>query len=188
MASAGDTLEEIEIVVSGAVAVTKETPAGERIVLNKILPGGIFGEVAALSDSKRAPATIFAAEDSTVLLIHPEKIWNPCRNVCVWHTRLIENLVRLISGKALYLNQKIGYLAIKSMRGKLCTYLYGWYQKTGKTEFSLPFNRNELADFLNVSRPSMSRELGRLRDEGILSFSGNHFKILDVTVFEQYVE
>lgn len=188
MASAGDAMNEIGIVVAGAVAVTKETPLGERIVLNKVGCGGIFGEVAALSDDRRAPATIFAAEDSTVLYLMPEKIWNPCRNVCQWHTRLIGNLVRIISDKALYLNRKIDYLAIKSMRGKLCTYLYEWYEKTGKDDFDIPFNRNELADFLNVSRPSMSRELGRMRDEGILSFAGNRFQILELSRLRLYVE
>lgn len=188
VASAGDTMKEIGIVVRGAVAVTKETPQGERIVLNKMTPGGIFGEVAALSAERRAPATIFAVEDSAVLYLMPERIFHPCRDVCRWHTRLIANLVRMISDKALYLNRKIDYLAMKSMRGKLCTYLYEWHGKTGKTVFSIPLNRNELADFLNVSRPSMSRELGRMRDEGILSFSGNRFEILNLSDLERYVE
>lgn len=188
IAQAGGPMREIGIVLEGSVAVTKETPLGERIVLNKISPGGIYGEVAALSDTQLAPATIFSSEDSTVLFMLPEKMLNPCKNVCPWHTQLTANLVRIVADKALYLNRKIDYLAIKSMRGKLCTYLYERYTKTGSCEFSLPFNRNELADFLNVSRPSMSRELGRMRDEGILSFSGSSFRILDLSKLQLYVE
>ncbi len=185
---AGSRMNEIGIVLQGSVAVTKETPLGERIVLNKISPGGIYGEVAALSDSQRAPATIFSVEESTVLFMLPEKVLNPCKNVCPWHTQLTANLVRIVADKALYLNRKIDYLAIKSMRGKLCTYLYERYEKTGGSEFTLPFNRNELADFLNVSRPSMSRELGRMRDEGILSFAGSTFHILNLSELKIYVE
>ena len=188
MIQTGGSMHEIGIVLAGSVAVTKETPLGERIVLNKIIPGGIFGEVAALSDSQRAPATIFALENSTVLFLLPEKILNPCRNICSWHSRLTANLVRIVADKALLLNRKIDYLAIKSMRGKLCTYLYECYLKKGGPAFTLPFNRNELADFLNVSRPSMSRELGRMRDEGMLYFSGSSFQILNLSQLKIYVE
>lgn len=185
---AGGLIREIGIVLSGTVDVTKETPLGERIVLSKIPPGGIFGEVIALSDTKSSPATIFAAEACAVLYILPEKILVPCRNACPWHNHLTANLVRLVADKALYLNRKIDFLVIKSMRGKLCTYLYECYRKGGKTTFTVPFNRNELADFLNVSRPSMSRELGRMRDEGILSFSGKLFHLLDLSRLNIYVE
>ncbi|HEX2985483.1 MAG TPA: Crp/Fnr family transcriptional regulator [Caproiciproducens sp.] len=182
------TIREIGIVLSGSVAVTKETPMGERIVLSKISVGGIFGEVVALSESKSSPATIFAAENSTVLYLPPEKILKPCRNACPWHNRLTANLVRIVADKAIYLNRKIDYLVIKSMRGKLSTYLYECCRASGKLAFSLPFNRNELAEFLNVSRPSMSRELGRMRDEGILSFAGNRFEIKSLSKLKMFVE
>ena len=188
IAQAGTPMLEIGIVLAGLVAVTKETPLGERIVLNKISPGGIYGEVAALSDAQRAPATIFAAENSEIMFMLPEKVLNPCRNICLWHQTLTANLVRMVADKALYLNHKIDYLTIKSMRGKLCTYLYEQYLMVGCPQFTLPLNRNELADFLNVSRPSMSRELGRMRDEKILSFSGSKFQILNLQQLKIYVQ
>ncbi|HHV33006.1 MAG: Crp/Fnr family transcriptional regulator [Ruminococcaceae bacterium] len=188
MTQAGDPIHEIGVVLSGSVAVTKETPLGERIVLSKIPSGGIYGEVIALSGEPSSRATIFAAEACTVLYILPHKILNPCRNVCPWHSTLTENLVHVVADKALFLNRKIDFLVIKSMRGKLCTFLYEYYKKTGNTTFTLPYNRNELADFLNVSRPSMSRELGRMRDEGILTFSGNTFHLVNLTVLINYVE
>ncbi len=180
MMEAAGSMKEIGIVIAGMVAVTKETPLGERIVLNKISAGGIFGEVAALSDSQLSPATIYASENSTVLFILPERILAPCQNVCPWHRQLTTNLIHLVADKALYLNRKIDYLTIKSMRGKICTYLYERYCKTHSLRFSLPYNRNELAEFFNVSRPSMSRELGRMRDEEIIAFHGNTFEVLDL--------
>jgi CRP/FNR family transcriptional regulator, dissimilatory nitrate respiration regulator len=185
---AGGTMREIGIVLAGSVDIIKETPLGERVVLNKMKPGGIFGEVAALADAQRAPATIFAPEKSTVLYLLPERMLSSCQNVCPWHKRLTANLVHLVADKALYLNRKIDYLVIKGMRAKLCTYLYEQYSKTGSLRFTLPFNRNELADFLNVSRPSMSRELGRMRDEEILSFSGSVFELLNLSLLKTYVE
>lgn len=188
MIKATDPMNEIGIVVAGTVAITKETPLGERIVLNKISAGGIFGEVAALSDSPFSPATIFAVEKCTVLFILPERILTPCQKVCSWHRQLIANLIHLVAGKALYLNRKIDYLTIKSMRGKLCTYLYERYQKTNSMQITLPYHRNELAEFLNVSRPSMSRELGRMRDEGILAFHGDAFELLNLDLLMSFVQ
>nr|WP_319487580.1 Crp/Fnr family transcriptional regulator [uncultured Caproiciproducens sp.] len=188
IAQAAGPMEEIGIVLDGTIAVTKETPLGERMVLNKISPGGIFGEVAALSDFQRSPATIFALEKSTVMYVRPKKILIPCSKSCPWHTQLTQNLIHLVADRALYLNRKIDYLTIKSMRGKLCTYLYEQYQKSEKCHLILPYNRNELADFLNVSRPSMSRELGRMRDEGILSFQGDTFELLDMEQLKSFVQ
>lgn len=181
-------MKEIAIVVAGMVAVTKETPLGERMVLKKIPTGGIFGEVAALSDSQRSPATIYALEKSTVLFILPQRILENCRKACPWHQQLTANLIHLVASQALYLNRKIDYLTIKSMRGKLCTYLYEQYRKSGRVQFTLQYNRNELAEFFNVSRPSMSRELGRMRDEGILAFHGDRFELLNLEALKTYVQ
>ncbi len=185
---AADSLREIGVVLAGTVEICKETPLGERVVLTKIPAGGIFGEVVALVGAQKAPVTIFSSEKSTILYFQPEKLLTPCRSVCSWHRQLTLNLVRLLAQKALYLNRKIDYLVIKSMRGKLSTFLYEQYRKSGKHQFILPFNRNDLADFLNVSRPSMSRELGRMRDEGILTFSGSSFKIENLPLLQRYVE
>lgn len=188
MFEAGGPMKYIAVVLTGTVAITKETPLGERMVLNKISAGGIFGEVAALSDAQRSPASIYALENSRVLFLSPQSILTSCEKVCPWHSRLIANLVHLVAGKALYLNRKIDYLTIRSMRGKLCTYLYEQYRTTGNTKFTLQYNRNELAEFFNVSRPSMSRELGRMRDEGIISFSGDTFELLDRKALEAFVQ
>lgn len=181
-------MKEIGIVVAGTIAVTKETPLGERIVLNKVPAGGIFGEVAALSASQLSPATIYALGKCTVLFMLPDRILTPCRKACPWHQQLTANLIHLVADKALYLNRKIDYLTIKSMRGKLCTYLYERYQKVESVQFTLPYNRNELAEFLNVSRPSMSRELGRMRDEGLLAFQGDAFELLNLEQLKAFVQ
>ncbi len=77
------------------------------------------------------------------------------------------------------LNKKVKYLAIKGIRQKVSTYLYEQYRNTGSSNIVLSLNRNKLADFLNVSRPSMSRELCKMRDEGIIDFRLNSFRILD---------
>lgn len=93
---------------------------------------------------------------------------------------MIHNMISNLAEKAMLLNKKIEYLMIKSMRGKIAAYLVGIYRNTNRLEINLPYNRNELADYLGVSRPSMSRELGRMRDEGLIEFEGRRIVLKDI--------
>lgn len=86
------------------------------------------------------------------------------------------------------LNKKVEYLSIKTLRGKISTYLLDEYNKTGQKTFQLNLNRNELADFINVSRPSLSRELCKMRDEGIIDFHSTAIKILDFDILKNFSE
>jgi cAMP-binding proteins - catabolite gene activator and regulatory subunit of cAMP-dependent protein kinases len=97
-------------------------------------------------------------------------------------------MLKLISDKTLMLNKQVEYLSMKSMRGKISSFLIEQYKKTGYTTFILPMMRNELADFLNVSRPSMSREMGRMRDEGVIDFHKSSIRIKDIAALKQMAE
>jgi CRP-like cAMP-binding protein len=111
-----------------------------------------------------------------------------CQKLCPWHGKLIENMLMMVSERALALSRKVEYLSIKSIRGKISTYLLERYKITGKTTFMLPVNRNELADFLNVSRPSLSREMCNMRDEGIIDFHRASVQIKDVEALKSMAE
>ena len=97
-------------------------------------------------------------------------------------------MLRIISEKALLLNRKVEYLAIKSLRGKICTYLLEQHQRTGMTTFMLPLKRCELADLLNVSRPSLSREMCKMRDEGIIDFHRSSIRIKNMEALKRSAE
>lgn len=181
----GETYKGIGIILSGEVMITKENAAGNRMILNKFKKNKIFGEMIAFSNIKQWPATVIAAEDSSIMYIEPEKLVNNCcSKACISHSTLVLNMLKLISRRALMLNRKVEYLTIKSMREKICTYLIEQYNKTGKTTFMIPLNRNELADFLNVSRPSMSREISKMKEEGIVDYYKSSFKILDIELLK----
>ena len=115
-----------------------------------------------------------------VLFIPTEKISHPCNKVCQAHQILIHNLLMIVAGKALTMNKRIGYLKLKGMREKLAAYLHDLYCQQGVMGLVLPMNRENMADFLNVSRSSMPRELGRMRDEGLLDFHRSHLLIKDL--------
>ncbi|MFP4457023.1 MAG: Crp/Fnr family transcriptional regulator [Clostridia bacterium] len=180
----GHDLAGIGLVLSGQVVILKESYSGDGLVLRKINKGNIFGEVAVFSNIDKWPASVQATKDTEVVFFRKEKIKGQCPYLCPRHSKLIKNLLYLISIRAAYLNKKMDYLSIKSMRGKIAAYLWDEYKKNEALSFRIKFNRKEMADYLNVSRPSMSRELGRMKEEKVIDFHKSSFKILDITALK----
>jgi len=177
---AGTAFESVGIILKGEATVSKEDAAGNRVMMALLSSGELFGEMVAFSTQSVWPATVQAQEVCQVFFLPRGKIIEECTQMCLWHRRLIQNFLQIISERALLLNKRIEYLTIKSMRGKISSYLLDLYQRTGDVNLNLPLKRNELADFLNVSRPSMSRELCSMRDEGVIDFHLAAFRILDI--------
>lgn len=184
----GETMAGLGIVLEGSVSVQKEKADGTRMILHILTPGEMFGEMAVFAQERRWPATIQAQEDSAILFIPPDKIVGRCSSSCSFHRQLTTNMLKIVSERALRLNRKVEYLSIRGMREKLCTYFWEMYKRNGQLIFLLPMNRTELADFLNVSRPSMSREMCRMRDEGLIDFHLSTIKILDPDKIATYVQ
>ncbi|MEN6348637.1 MAG: Crp/Fnr family transcriptional regulator [Syntrophomonas sp.] len=188
IAVTGDHFESLGILLSGQAALIKENAAGDRLMMAILKPGDIFGESAVFSGKSVWPATVVAQEPCQVMFLPKQKILGECANLCSWHHTIIENMLKDISDKVIRLNEKIDYLSMKSMRGKLSSFLLEQYKMNGQPEFLLPMKRNELADFLNVSRPSMSRELCRMRDEGVIDFNRSSIQIKDMEALKGMVE
>lgn len=176
----GAAFDKVGIVLEGEATVIKENSAGSRIIMTVLGKGDIFGEMLAFSSQTVWPATVQAQEACKVFFLPRGEIIGKCDRICSWHLTMIRNFLRIISERALMLNKKVEYLTIKSMRGKISTYLLEQYKRVGDKNIMLPLKRNELADFLNVSRPSMSREICKMRDEGIIDFHLAAFRILDL--------
>ena len=182
----GDPQDAVGILLSGRISVNRETITGNKMVMAVLSPGELFGEMAAFSGQTRWPASVLAIENAEVIFIPIVRFSYTCNQTCSSHTQLIRNMLGIISRKALMLNRKVEYLTIKGMREKLCRYLTEQSRSKGSTTFTMDMNRNELADFLNVSRPSMSRELGRMRDEGLIDFYRGSVRILSPEQLMQY--
>ncbi len=177
---AGNTFEGLGIIVEGEVLITKENAAGNRIIMNKLGQGELFGEMIAFSNYGRWPATVIAVADCTILFLSPDKIIRSCPHACESHRILIQNMLAIVSHKALGLNKLVEYLSIKTIRGKVSMYLLEHYNKSQKLTFMIPLKRNELAEFLNIPRPSLSREIIKMKEEGIIDFYKSTFKILNL--------
>ncbi len=176
----GEPFTGLGILTAGEAAVVKENVAGVRSVLTSLAAGDMFGEMVAFAARKIWPASVVAYSECTVVFLPPHKITGTCSAVCGGHQKMIMNMLQILSERALMLNRKVEYLVVRSMRAKIGKYLLEMYRLTGKLTFVMPLKRDDLADFLNVSRTALSRELGRMRDEGLLDFYRSSVKILDL--------
>lgn len=174
----GEGFEGMGIVLGGLVQVVKEDFYGNRLIIAEVGVGHIFGETFACADIKTLPVSVYAAAESDILFIDYRRLISPCSNTCSFHSRLIYNMLRIVAMKNIMLNEKIDVMSKRTTRDKLLTYLSGEAQRTGSGSFEIPFNRQELADYLSVDRSAMSAELGRMRDEGIIKFEKSHFELL----------
>ena len=184
----GEPYTGLGILLSGEAAIIKESASGSRVIMTVIGPGDLFGEMIAFSPRKHWPASVFAQSTCSVMFLPPEKIIGECTHGCGGYKQLIKNMLVLLSTKALMLNQRVEYLAIKGMREKISIYLLDQYKINQKNTFVLPLKRNELADFLSVSRTALSRELGRMRDEGIIEFYRTSVKINNLAMLKRGAE
>jgi len=185
---AGDEFEGLGIMLSGSAAITKENSIGDRVIITVVKQGDMFGEMAAFSGHRKWPATVIAQEPSQVIFLPSEKILGECEKLCKSHRLLIMNMLKVVSNKALLLSKKLDYLSIKSIRGRISSLLLDHYNKIGTMSFMMSLNRNEMADYLNVSRPALSRELCKMRDEGILDFYKSSVVIKDIEALKRMAE
>ena len=174
----GDPAKFIGVVLSGAVQVVREDYYGNRSVLTAVDPGGLFAEAFACAGVDTLPVSVFALQESAVLLLDCQRLLTGCANACAFHARLISNLLRGISRKNLNLTQKIRYMSRKTTREKLLEYLMDQAKLHGSDTFTIPYDRQALADFLGVDRSAMSAEIGKLRRNGVLETKGGWFRIL----------
>ena len=173
---------EIEGVLSCLQSETKRAAAdafGNRTILTKLSPGELFGETFACAsgDKKTLPVTVIAEEPSVIMLVDYHKIITTCASACRYHTQLIENMLAILADKNWMLNRRIEHLSKRTTRDKLLSFLEEQALLKGSREFSIPFDRQELADYLCVERSAMSAVLGKLRDEGYLTFHRSRFRL-----------
>ncbi len=175
------------IVLNGEIIVSKENAAGDRMILSKLETGDLFGEIFSFAGTNRWMASVSAVTDCTVMFIPADKLYGNCAHQCTSHKLMIQNMLQIVSQKAMMLNKKVDYLTIKSIRAKVSTYLLEEYERCQKLYFIIPLKRNELADFLNVTRPSLSRELIKMKEEGMIDFYRSSFKITDLDALKGQV-
>jgi CRP-like cAMP-binding protein len=180
----GDEISEMGIVISGAIHLVRDDFWGNRAIIARIGSGEILAESFACWESAaskiraRLPMSAVAAQKTEVLFINADKITTVCASVCKFHSRIINNMIGELAGKNRHLLKKIQHISQRSTREKLISYLSAQAKEARSADFEIPFNREEMADFLSVDRSAMSAELGRMKTDGLLTFRKNHFTLL----------
>lgn len=174
----GQRWENILILVEGKLHIQQDDYWGKRTLVDGINPGEMFGESYAAPESGALMNDVMAVEDSVVLFFNVKKIITVCSSACKFHTLVVQNLFFAISEQNRKLVQKISYLSKRTTREKLIAYLSDEAKCQNTSCVSIPFNRQELANFLSVERSAMSNELSKMRDEGLITFNKNHFTLL----------
>ena len=174
----GDSTRLVGIVLSGAAQVIREDYYGNRSIMARIEPMQLFGESYAFSGVDALPVSVVADEDCHILMIDSRRITNCCSHACSFHNQMIFNLLHLVSTHNLMLHQKMQITAKRTTRDKLMTYLLIQAKQTGRNIFTIPFDRQGLADYLEVDRSGLSAEISKLRKEGILESEKSTFKLL----------
>ena len=174
----GSRAKYLGIILSGSAQIIQLDYYGNRSILSVIEASELFGEAFACAELEAIPVSVVANEACDVLLIECERILHTCSKACGFHQRLIFNLMKDIATKAIMFQQKIEIVSKRSTREKLLAYLNIQSKKAGSRSFDIPFDRQELADFLEVERSGLSAEISKLRKEGILISNKNSFELL----------
>ena len=174
----GETVNSIGMVLEGLALVEKEDIWGNRTIISEISPGSLYAESYACLSKLPAEISVMASDNTTVMLFDIRRILTTCSSSCGFHTKLIQNLLYTIAQKNVLLTKKMEYISKKTIKEKLLAYLSSEAMKAGSPTFNIPFNRQELADFLSVDRSALSSEISRLQKKGIISCRKNAFTIL----------
>lgn len=187
----GDAVRSLGVVLDGELSVFSETADGRRMTVANIKKNGLFGEAVVFSSS-RLPHRVIAQAGAQVLYLSGEFFMQPCGNGDCAHKRahqeVVKNMLRLLSDRAIMLNKKIAYLTATDLKTKIAMYLCELYEAYGSETFRMPLNRDRLAEFFAVARPSLSRELMNLKNRRIIDFYRSSVTLLDIPALYRLAE
>ena len=171
----GEPARYVGVVLSGGVQIVRDDYYGNRSVLTMVAPGGMFAEAFVCAGLDALPVSAFAVQSSAVLLLDCSRVMTGCD--CLFHSRLVYNLLRGMARKNLALTEKIRFMSRKTTREKLMEFLLDQAKRRGSAAFTIPYDRQALADYLGVERSAMSAELGKLKKAGVIETSGSWFRV-----------
>ena len=174
-----DVVEDLGIVLDGVVQIITEDVFGNRSITAQFGKGQLFGQVSASKLAHHSPVSVVAETDCRILLLQFKALVSPCSRACSFHSRVIENMMNVLAERNLMMNRKLAILSQRSIRDKLLAFLAWQSQDKKSTTFTIPFNRDELADYLCVNRSALSREISNMMDDGLIASERNQFTLYE---------
>ena len=183
-----EPLDHLIVILSGSLDLFKEDYSGSRSLVGQLGPNDVYGQTVIFSDNPINPLIVQTAAPSKLMFLPQTLFYRKCSNACLAHQLVIKNMLSLLAQQATLLDRKIDYLTAGSLRCKVSRYLLEEYHKNGSPDYPFPIslNREALAEYLDVQRPSLSRELIRLKEEGYIDYHRSTFRLLDVKALENF--
>ncbi len=174
----GSPAKYIGIVLSGSVQIVQVDFDGNRSILGEMHPSEVFAEAFACAEMLSLPVSVIANEPGEIMLIDALHVLHTCTNHCGFHQQLIFNLMKDLALKTIFFHQRMEITSKRTTREKILAYLHTQAKRTGALSFEIPFDRQELADFLEVDRSGLSSEIGKLKKDGIIEVERKRFTLL----------
>ena len=174
----GSPARHVAVMLSGEAQMIQLDYYGNRSIIAEIRQGDVFLEAFACSETESLPISVISSEPSVVMLIDRSHILETCQNRCSFHNRLIFNLMKVLATKSIEFHSRMEITSKRTTREKLLTYLAMEAKKCSRDSFEIPFDRQELADYLEVDRSGLSAEIGKLKKEGVIDNRKNYFILL----------
>ena len=178
--AAGDAAQNVYLILSGSAHIIDEDFWGNRTIIETLPTYSLFGEAYAITGAERHLVSVVAAERMSVLEIDPVRLFEACENGCACHGTLIKNAAYILSEKIVRLTEKLRHVVRRTTREKILSYLSKCARAAQSSVVTIPYSRQQLADYLCVDRSALSHELSRLSRQGLISFRKNHFELLDI--------
>ncbi|MGL5437410.1 MAG: Crp/Fnr family transcriptional regulator [Lachnospiraceae bacterium] len=172
---AGNIIEEMGLILSGSVNIKQFDAWGNVSIYGNAGRGEVFAEAYACVPDEILMVDVIAAEPAKILFLNTNRMLNICTATCPFHIRLVRNMLTVMASRNLNLSRKISHTTPKSIRGRLLSYLSDQAIRQGRYQFEIPFNRQQLADYLCVDRSAMSNELSKMQKDGLLTVRKNTF-------------
>ena len=173
----GESAQRIGILLSGEAHVVSIDYLGNRSILEVITPSAMFCEAFACAQPTTMPVSVVAEKDCEVILVNAEHIMHTCERACIFHRTMLYNLLKDLAKKTVDYHKRVEVTSKRTTRAKLMTYLNLVAEEKGSRRFDIPFDRQELADYLEVDRSGLSAEISKLKNEGIIDCWKNSFSI-----------
>lgn len=175
----GTSAQEFGIVLSGSVQMVRVDYYGNRSLVDEIPPSGMFCETFACADAETVPVDVVVKEEGDMMFVNCRHITQVCSHACGHHQQMIYNLMRAVALKNLQYDRKLEILSRRTTRDKLMTYLAWQAKLAGSRAFEIPYDRQELADYLEVERSGLSAEIGKMKREGLIRVEKNRFELME---------
>ena len=173
-----ENIRHIGIVLSGSVDMVKEDLWGNKTMLLRTWKDELFGETFACGEDNLSIVTFLVSEDAKILFIPFDRVMHSCTMACAFHHQLIENMVHIIANKNRDLMRKVEVVSKRTIREKILAYLSIQAQIRESRYFEIPLGRVELAEYLCVDRSALTRELVKMKNEGLIDYDKNCFRML----------